>query len=213
MLLPFPTISRPWFSCHDRDCIDKSINLSILCKVLAEGRNMVLVNAHQSGRGSQILAGICGSIATLVARQRIQYCLLLFFWSFRLLCRYFVCQCKLITTVRKLQSRHEDNLMMYADAKLVCSMSNCMTAMTANSENKKTAQGGLSAFNKSSILWRKGSDSNRRYAKDVHWISSPAHSTTLPPFLLRSFCRIKARQVKNYNRICGSTRRPLFLTG
>src|ERR1017187_9956945 len=42
------------------------------------------------------------------------------------------------------------------------------------------------------IYWRKGSDSNRRYAKDVHWISSPAHSTTLPPFLLRSLCGVDA---------------------
>ena len=33
--------------------------------------------------------------------------------------------------------------------------------------------------------WRRGSDSNRRYVENVHRISSPAHSTTLPPLQVR----------------------------
>src|SRR5690606_16103675 len=32
------------------------------------------------------------------------------------------------------------------------------------------------------FFWRKGRDSNPRYGKPVYRISSPAHSTTLPPF-------------------------------
>lgn len=34
------------------------------------------------------------------------------------------------------------------------------------------------------MYWRKGWDSNPRYSITVHRISSPAHSTTLPPFQL-----------------------------
>jgi hypothetical protein len=36
------------------------------------------------------------------------------------------------------------------------------------------------------MFWRKGWDSNPRYGITVHRISSPAHSTTLPPFLSRN---------------------------
>src|SRR5436190_24215997 len=35
------------------------------------------------------------------------------------------------------------------------------------------------------VWWRRGSDSNPRYGITVHRISSPAHSTTLPPLLIR----------------------------
>ncbi len=34
--------------------------------------------------------------------------------------------------------------------------------------------------------WRRGWDSNPRYVENVHGISSPAHSTTLPPLRVRS---------------------------
>src|SRR5690606_41582701 len=42
--------------------------------------------------------------------------------------------------------------------------------------------------------WRKGWDSNPRYGLTVHRISSPAHSTTLPPFRARTRCTCEARE-------------------
>src|SRR5260363_367217 len=42
--------------------------------------------------------------------------------------------------------------------------------------------------------WRKGWDLNPRYGLTVHRISNPAHSTTLPPFLLLDlYCQMPAR--------------------
>jgi hypothetical protein len=46
-------------------------------------------------------------------------------------------------------------------------------------------------------FWRKGRDSNPRYGETVHRISSPAHSTTLPPF------RMWSRLREGAHCICG----------
>src|SRR5260364_326651 len=49
-------------------------------------------------------------------------------------------------------------------------------------------------FRQNLSQWRKGWDLNPRYGLTVHRISNPAHSTTLPPFLLLDlYCQMPAR--------------------
>ena len=79
---------------------------------------------------------------------------------------------------------------------------------------RKPAAGGLGQekgpwFSEALTTWRSRWDSNPRYGITVHRISSPAHSTTLPPLLIRfAWC-----EARDSNRSSGQPLHPAHVAG